>query len=221
MNASEDQQNQVIDIPLDADFLQQSNALAAKNRKLLDDYNMKAFEILGSVGAGKTSLAMQLVDHLKAHRIAVIAGDLTTTIDADRIKEKGAKVIQVNTGRECHLDPAYVLDAMSQFDLAKFDLMFIENVGNLICPADFKLGADKRIVVVSVTEGPYTVLKHPYIFLEADLVVINKIDLAEAMKVNVAKLERELLDLNPNIDIVRTNLTTGEGVEEIIGKLEL
>jgi hydrogenase nickel incorporation protein HypB len=164
---------------------------------------------------------MQLVSSLRRCRIAAIAGDLTTTIDAERIRATGANVVQINTGRECHLDANMVKKAISKLDLDNVDLLLIENVGNLICPADFPLGSHKRIVVISVTEGPYMILKHPFIFVDADVVAINKIDLCREMKVNPDELEQQVLNIKPNITVAKTNCRTGEGIVRVIEALGL
>lgn len=148
-------------------------------------------------------------------------GDLTTTIDSDRIAEHGVEVIQINTGKMCHLDANPVRKALQHIDLESINLLFIENMGNLICPAGFQLGSDKRVVIVSVTEGPYMVVKHPLSFMDADVAVINKMDLAEAMDVDVVKLERDACNINPNIKVLRTNCRSGEGVSKVIEALGL
>ncbi|RKY04397.1 hydrogenase accessory protein HypB [Candidatus Poribacteria bacterium] len=213
---------EILDIELEESLLARNRELAEKNRKLLDEKGVTAIDVMGSIGSGKTTLISQLVRKLKGRRsIAVIAGDLTTTIDADRIGREGVQVVQVNTGKECHLDAHLVGKALEEMDLDAIDLLFIENVGNLICPGEFPLGAHKRLVVVSVTEGPYMVVKHPYIFLDASVAVINKIDLAEAMGVDPAKLEKDVLKINPSARVVRTNALTGEGVDEVIQALEI
>ncbi|HID96382.1 MAG TPA: hydrogenase nickel incorporation protein HypB [Candidatus Latescibacteria bacterium] len=208
---------QIFDIELEEDLLQRNRELALENRKLLDSHGVLAVDIMGSVGSGKTSLIEQMVSCLKArYRIAAIAGDLTTTIDAERIKGRGAEVVEVNTGKECHLDANLVRKAIEELELETIDLLFIENVGNLICPADFPLGSHRRIVVTSVTEGPYMVIKHPHIFAEADAVAINKVDLSQAMGVEPEKLQEDALSINPALRVVRTNCLTGEGVEDVI-----
>ncbi|MBS7626763.1 hydrogenase nickel incorporation protein HypB, partial [Candidatus Bathyarchaeota archaeon] len=151
-----------------------------------------------------------LVEKLnRKYRIAVFNGDLTTTIDSDRVARHGAEVIQINTGKECHLDANLVSKALNFVNLEQLDLIFIENVGNLICPGEFKIGADKRLVVISVTEGPYMILKHPFIFMEADVVVINKLDLAESMGVKYEKLRGDAVSVNPKVKVVGTICRTG------------
>jgi len=214
------EEGEIFDIELEEDLLKKNEELARQNRKILDEYKIVAIDIMGSIGTGKTSLIKNLISHLKEkYEIGVIAGDLTTTIDEDRIKKEGIKVVQVNTGKECHLDANLIKKALKKFDLGALDLLFIENVGNLICPADFPLGSHRRMVVVSVTEGPWMVRKHPYIFSEADVVVINKIDLAEAMKVSPEKLAEDVYKINPAVKVIPANCIAGKGMKEIIQAL--
>ncbi len=211
------EEGEIFDIELEEDLLKKNEELAQRNKRLLDKYKILAVDVMGSIGSGKTSLIKNLASQLKEnYRIGAIAGDLTTTIDADRIKDEGVKVIQVNTGKECHLDANLIGKALKKFDLKALDILFIENVGNLICPADFPLGSHKRIVVISVTEGPWMVIKHPYIFLEADLVAINKIDLTKAMGVSPQKLTEDIYKINPTVKVVQTNCVKGEGIGEIV-----
>lgn len=211
------EEGEIFDIELEEDLLKKNEELAQGNKRLLDKHKILAVDVMGSIGSGKTSLIKNLASQLKEnYRIGAIAGDLTTTIDADRIKDEGVKVIQVNTGKECHLDANLIGKALKKFDLKALDILFIENVGNLICPADFPLGSHKRIVVISVTEGPWMVIKHPYIFLEADLVAINKIDLTKAMGVSPQKLTEDIYKINPTVKVVQTNCVKGEGIGEIV-----
>lgn len=210
------------DIELEESLLRENKALAQKNRELLDQHTIYAIDILGSIGSGKTTLVQQLVKHVqRKYRTAAIAGDLTTTIDADRILKEGAQVVQANTSKECHLDANLVKKALSELDLENLDLLFIENVGNLICPGEFPLGAHQRIVVVSTTEGPYMIVKHPYILMEASVLVINKIDLADVMEVNLHRLKKDALNIKPNIKVVFTNGRSGHGIPELITDLNL
>ena len=211
-----------LDIAPGMDILEVNRQLAQKNKKHLQEHNVKAIDIMGSIGAGKTSLIEQLVQALKnKYRIAVFKGDLTTTIDAERIGRHGVKVVTINTGRECHLDANVVSKAFERISLEDIDLLIIENVGNLICPAEFPLGTEKRVVVVSVTEGPYMVIKHPFTFMTADVMIINKKDLAETMKIDTSQLEKQAKKIKPNIKIAITNALTGEGIEQLIAALEL
>ena len=204
------------------DILEVNKQLAQKNMEHLREHNVKAIDIMGSIGAGKTSLIEKLVQSLKQkYRIAVFKGDLTTTIDAERIGRHGVKVVTINTGLECHLDANVVARAVERINLQDIDLLFIENVGNLICPAEFPLGTEKRVVVVSVTEGPYMVIKHPFTFMTADVMVINKKDLAEIMKVDTEQLKKQVKEIKPDVKVAVTNALSGEGVEELIKALEL
>lgn len=204
------------------DILEVNKKLAQKNMELLREHNVRAIDIMGSIGAGKTSLIEKLVQALKhKYRIAVFKGDLTTTIDAERIGRHGVQVLTINTGRECHLDANVVARAVERISLEDIDLLFIENVGNLICPAEFPLGTEKRVVVVSVTEGPYMVIKHPFTFMNADVTVINKKDLAEIMKIDTEQLKKQVKEIKPDVKVAVTNALSGEGVEELIKALEL
>jgi len=211
-----------IEIEPGMDILEANKKLALKNRELLREHKVKAIDVMGSIGAGKTSLIEKLVQMLKEkYRIAVFKGDLTTTIDAELISRHGVQVVPINTGRECHLDANLVAKAVQRIRLEDIDLLFIENVGNLICPAEFPLGTEKRVVVVSVTEGPYMVVKHPFSFMDADVAVINKKDLAKVMKVDTKKLEMEVKEIKPDVKVVVTNALSGEGIEELVDALEL
>ena len=211
-----------LEIEPGVDILEVNKQLAQKNMKLLREHNVKAIDIMGSIGAGKTSLIEKLVQSLKQkYRIAVFKGDLTTTIDAERIGRHGVQVLTINTGRECHLDANVVARAVERISLEDIDLLFIENVGNLICPAEFPLGTEKRVVVVSVTEGPYMVVKHPFTFMTADVMVINKKDLAEIMKIDTEQLEKQVKEIKPDVKVAVTNALSGEGIEELIKALEL
>jgi len=215
-------EGEVFDIELEESILKANQKLADENKKLLKKHNVMAIDVMGSIGAGKTSLIEKLVKLLKTrYCIAAFKGDLTTTIDAEMIGSHGVEVVAINTGKECHLDANLVKKALQRLDLDAIDLLFIENVGNLICPAEFPLGSEKRVVVVSVTEGPYMVIKHPFIFMDAEVVAINKVDLAEAMDVDLNKLKADVEKVNPEAKVVFTNCRTGEGVDGVVEALGL
>jgi hydrogenase nickel incorporation protein HypB len=212
--------NESFEIELSENMLAANEQAAVENRRFLDSRGIFAVDILGSVGSGKTTLVQQFVRTLRGKlAVASIAGDLATTIDADRIRSAGGEVLQVNTGSLCHLDAAIVSRALSRLDLKDLKLLLIENVGNLICPGEFRLGAHKRLVVVSVTEGPYMVVKHPAVFLDADVVAVNKTDLAGAMEVDPEQLRRDALSLKPGLKVVLTSAKSGQGVDELIRAL--
>jgi hydrogenase nickel incorporation protein HypB len=213
---------EIFDIELEKDLLAKNRKLARENRRILDGSKILAIDIMGSIGSGKTSLIKAILRSLgMGRKIAVIAGDLTTTIDAERIEVEGARVIQVNTGKECHLDANLIHRAIDRMRLDGVKVLFIENVGNLICPGEFPLGAHKRLVVTSVTEGPYMIVKHPYIFSEADVIVLNKIDLMKAMRVNPSQLEKDAKKINPDVPFIKTNALRGIGIPKVIEALGL
>lgn len=214
------EEGEIFDIELDEDILRENQRLARENRELLHKHGVKAIDVMGAIGSGKTSLIEKIVELLRGkYRMAAFKGDLTTTIDAEMIQRHGVRVVAINTGKECHLDANLVRKALQRLNLEEIDLLFIENVGNLICPAEFPLGSEKRVVVVSVTEGPYMVMKHPFIFMDADVAVINKIDLADLMDVNVEQLEEDAKRINPNVKVVATNCRSGEGVKRVVEAL--
>jgi hydrogenase nickel incorporation protein HypB len=213
---------EIFDIELEKDLLAKNRNLAKENKRRFDRSDILAIDIMGSIGSGKTSLIKAILKRLRmGEAVAVIAGDLTTTIDAQRIEEEGARVIQVNTGKECHLDAHLIRQAIRRMDLNGVKILFIENVGNLICPGEFPLGAHRRLVVTSVTEGPYTIVKHPYIFKEADVMVLNKIDLAKAMKVSPSQLEKDAQKVNPQAVFIKTDALKGTGITQVIHALGL
>jgi hydrogenase nickel incorporation protein HypB len=215
-------EGEVFDVELEIDILRENQRLANENKSRLNSKGVHAIDVMGSVGSGKTSLIKAMVSQLKKNlRIAVIEGDVTTTIDSDLISSEGVPTVQVNTGKECHLDANLIRKALDKIPLDRLDLIFIENVGNLICPAEFPMGSDRRLVVISVTEGPYMVVKHPMMFLDAQVVAINKIDVAGAMGVDPNKLSADVARLNPKAATVHTSCRTGIGVNEVIRKLGL
>jgi hydrogenase nickel incorporation protein HypB len=215
-------EGEVFDVELELDILKENQRLAVENEQRLSKNGIIAIDVMGSVGSGKTSLIKTMIQRLKTDlRIAVIEGDVTTTIDADLIASEGVPTVQVNTGKECHLDANLIRKALDRMPLNRLDLIFIENVGNLICPAEFPLGSKKRLVVISVTEGPYMVMKHPMMFLGADVVAVNKIELAKAMDVSPARLMADVIKLNPKAKTVGTSCKNGEGVDEVVKELGL
>ena len=211
-------------IELNDDLLANNEDLARQNSELLNKHNIKTFDIVGAIGAGKTLILEKVVERLsKTHKIMVINGDVTTRIDADRIEKHGAKCIQINTGRECALNAYHIFNVIRKFDISGYDLLFIENVGNLICPSDFILGTDfTRIVIVSVTEGEHVVRKHPLLFKISNVAVINKVDLLPHLDdVDIERMKADALEINPNIKLFITSAKTGQGLEpflEIFGK---
>jgi hydrogenase nickel incorporation protein HypB len=211
---------EIYDIELEHNLLEANAKIARENRELLDRHGITAIDFMGAIGSGKTTLITRLVEKLKPKLgVAVFNGDATTSTDQDQIARQGAPVVQIATVNGCHLDANLVTKALKKIDLAQVSLIFIENIGNLICPAEFPLGSKARVVVVSVTEGPYMVKKHPHMFLGAQIVVINKTDLAEAMGVSVKELTRDVHTLKPDIKVIATSCKSGAGVDEVAAAL--
>ena len=204
-------------IDLNEDLIENNDRLAEENNQLLREKNIRAFDFVGAIGAGKTAIIETVVERLtNDYRILVINGDVATRIDADRIEKHGAQTIQVNTGRECALNSYHISQVLNNYDLDEVDVLFIENVGNLICPSDFILGTEKRIVIVSITEGPWVIRKHPMLFKFSDIAVINKIDLNDVIDVNVEEMIKDAKEINPNLTILSTSATTGENISKLI-----
>jgi hydrogenase nickel incorporation protein HypB len=212
--------DEIYDIELEHSLLEANAKLASENRSLLDRHGIVAIDVMGAIGSGKTTLIGRLVEKLKGRRhVAVFNGDATTSTDTDLIAGQDVPVVQIATVNGCHLDANLVGKALRKTDLAKLQLILIENIGNLICPAEFPLGSKARLVVVSVTEGQYMVRKHPHMFLGANLVVINKIDLASAMEVNVNDLTADVHKLKPDIKVIPTSCKNGVGLDELMTAL--
>lgn len=205
----------IASIEVEQDIIQANDKLASENRKKFEEKDIFAVDLVGAVGSGKTSLLETLIDKMD-DKIGVIAGDILSKFDAKRIENKNVPVKGLNTGKECHLDAHLVEHALPDIPLDDISILFIENVGNLICPADFNLGAHVRTVIISVTEGDDTAEKHPMIFKGADMAIINKVDLAEAVGADADKMVEDVKTINPDIPVVKCSLKTGEGVDEII-----
>ncbi len=220
MNDSEGRKTVTVDIR--KDLFGANEQAAMLNAELFKKHGIKAIDIMGSVGTGKTQLIEALCDRLgRGRRILMIAGDLATRIDADRVASHGVDTVQINTGTACHLDARMVRVALDDVDLSKYEVVFIENVGNLICPAGYSLGVSKKVVVLSVTEGPYMVRKHPLTIKRSDMVVINKIDLAEALEFDVDRLLEDIREVDANLPVFRVSAKTGEGIDSFISALGL
>jgi hydrogenase nickel incorporation protein HypB len=207
--------DETCEVVLEHDLFDANAKIARENRALLEKNNAAAIDFMGAIGSGKTTLITQLVEKLKSKiGVAVLNGDPTTTDDYDAIAGQDVSVVQIATNG-CHLDAPLVKKGLKKIDLTKTALVFVENVGNLICPAEFPLGSKARVVVISVTEGPYMVRKHPHMFLGADLVVINKIDLADVMGVSVENLIADVHTLKPGLKVIGTSCKSGTGVDEV------
>ena len=211
--------HKIAEIEVQHNIMKANKKLAGKNLNLLEENNVFGIDFVGAIGSGKTSLIEELIQKMEGS-IGVIAGDVISKFDADRFKKYDIPVVGLNTGKECHLDAHLVEHVLNDLPLANLDYLFIENVGNLICPVDFDLGSHMRIVVVSVSEGDDTVEKHPFIFQSADLVVINKVDIANAVGADEDKMILDAKKINPDIEVIKTSLKEGIGLDEIIFAIE-
>ncbi len=212
--------DRTIKIDIKKDLFGANEDAAKLNAELFKKHGIFSVDIMGSVGSGKTQLIEALCERLSnKHRILMLAGDLATTIDADRVSSHGVDTIQINTGTACHLDARMIKVSLKETDLSRYNLVFIENVGNLICPAGYPLGVDKKVVVVSITEGPYMIRKHPLTIKRADMVVVNKIDLAEAIGFDVDALVADVREVDAKIPVLTVSAKTGEGIDRLISEL--
>jgi hydrogenase nickel incorporation protein HypB len=201
-------------ISVEQDILQENNLLAQRNRGFFEGRNILSLNLVSSPGSGKTTLLERTLTDLKGQlEFAVIEGDQQTANDADRIHATGTKVTQINTGKGCHLDAHMVLHAVQGMKLKPDSVLFIENVGNLVCPAMFDLGESERVVVISVTEGDDKPLKYPDMFHSSTICIINKIDLLPYVNFKVEKAKEYARKINPNLEIIEVSCTSGEGLE--------
>jgi len=192
----------------------ENDRVAEKNRKVFADAGVFVVNIISSPGSGKTTLLEATLDRLAGRmNVVVIEGDVSTQRDMDRVRARGASGVQINTGGGCHLSSAMIADVLGGLDLESAELVFIENVGNLICPSTYDLGEDVRMVLLSTTEGDDKPMKYPAIFHEASLAVLNKIDLLPHLTYDVDRVEREIRVLNPDAEILKLSAMTGEGME--------
>jgi hydrogenase nickel incorporation protein HypB len=197
--------------------LEANDTIASRNRALLDKHKVFAINIMSAPGAGKTSLILQTLTRLKSRlNIAVIEGDVASTVDAEKVQSKAKAVVQINTRNmpeSCSLMAAMIESALKDMPLDNIDLILIENVGNLICPAEFTLGEHKRVVISSLPEGDDKPIKYPLIFVDANAVIINKMDLLAHVDFDIAAFRRSITGLNPKVEVFELSCKTGEGVE--------
>lgn len=201
-------------IEIETGILSKNDAIAATNRRVLRALGAFAVNLVSSPGSGKTTLLCETIRRLGSHPLAVIEGDQQTSNDADRIRATGAEAVQVNTGKGCHLDADMVARAMDALPLAPGGFLFIENVGNLVCPAAFDLGEDAKVAILSVTEGEDKPLKYPDMFTAARIALVNKVDLAPHCDTDLDLIETNLRRVNPMIEVIRVSARTGEGMED-------
>ena len=201
-------------VQVEQDILGKNNEYAAANRRWFGERGILALNLVSSPGSGKTTLLTRTIDDLKSELdLSVIEGDQQTANDAERIRETGARALQINTGKGCHLDAHMIGHAIDSLQPEAGGVLFIENVGNLVCPAAFDLGEAHKVVILSVTEGEDKPVKYPDMFHAADLVLLNKIDLLPYLQFDVDKCIGYARRVNPGIKVLQVSATTGEGME--------
>ena len=210
--------HKIADISVEADILACNKKIGEDNLNRLHSKGITSVDFMGAIGSGKTLLITKLAVLMKekGFKPAVIAGDLVGQDDYDRFTAAGIPALNLNTGKECHLDAHMVDHALDDLDLDSIDFLFIENVGNLVCPADFPLGTDKRVVVISVTEGDDMVRKQPMIFSSSDITVLNKMDIAPYMDIDISLLDKDYATVTGGKKLIKTCAKTNEGLEELL-----
>lgn len=202
------------------DILEANDRIAIVNRKVFDEHQNLVINLMSSPGAGKTTLLERTSEALMGKfRLGVIAGDIETTRDSERLQKYQLPVVQLTTGTACHLDANMIASALPHLDLSQIDILFIENVGNLVCPAEFKVGEDFKVMILSVTEGDEKPLKYPLMFRESVLLLINKIDLLQHTNFNLEEAKANARRVNPDLEIMDICGTTGQGIEAWISWL--
>jgi len=209
-----------VEIKVVKDILNANEQIARVNRQLFDGNHVFAVNLMSSPGAGKTSLILQTINWLKGKtRLGVIEGDISSSLDAELIAKEGVRVVQINTGGECHLDANMTSTALGNVPLKDIELLLIENVGNLICPAEFALGEHRKVLISSIPEGDDKPFKYPLMFHQADAVLINKIDLLPYIKFDTDTFSQAIRGINQTVEIFSISCTTGEGIEQWVSWL--
>ncbi|BAF60190.1 MAG: hydrogenase nickel incorporation protein HypB [Pelotomaculum sp.] len=202
-------------VKLISDFLDANSILAGQNRRLLNELGVFCVNLMGAPGSGKTAILERTIDRLgKRYKIAVIGGDIYTDRDAGRIAKKGVQVIQINTRGASHLEAGMIFKAMQELELEGVDVLFIENVGNLVCPAEFDLGEDIKVMTASVAGGHDKPAKYPLMYSECRAVILNKIDLLPYTDFDMGRFISDVRKLNPNVQFFSISARSGEGIEE-------
>ncbi|MGM0381086.1 MAG: hydrogenase nickel incorporation protein HypB [bacterium] len=206
-------------VEINSKVLKANEEAAGENRKIFAGANLKGvFNLIGSPGAGKTSVLEQVVPHLET--IGLIEGDIATSRDAQRVAKLGARTVQINTSGACHLDARMVSEVFPDFSLEGIEYLFIENVGNLVCPTGYDLGEDHKIVVISLPEGEDKAAKYPAIFRKSSLCVLNKVDLAAACEIDIERMKGDIRSVNPDLKIQEVSCKTGEGINELVERFK-
>lgn len=211
--------HQTFDAALEINLLHANQTGADHNREHFDEWGITCLNLMSSPGAGKTVLLEKTLEALQHQlQMAVIEGDMTTELDADRLRQYGVPVIAINTGRSCHLDSRMVAGGIHQlkenYDPQQLDLVFVENVGNLVCPAEFEVGEHAKVALLSITEGEDKPFKYPIMFQEADCLLVTKLDLAPYLEIDLKRLENNVRSMNPSVKIIFLSAKTGEGLND-------
>lgn len=202
-------------ISIARNILEANDRLAQQNRDLFDENDLLVINLMSAPGAGKTSLLEKTIEALKDQMmIGVIEGDIQTSHDAERIAKKGMPVVQINTDGACHLDGNMIRDTFGEFNFKEMDFLVVENVGNLVCPAEFKMGEDFKVMILSVTEGDDKPSKYPLMFHESKVLLINKVDLLPYVDCSLEKIKEDSLKINRDLTIFPVSCKTGEGLEK-------
>jgi len=204
----------LVKVTIAQNILAANDTIAGEIQQNLSARGIRTLNIMSSPGAGKTTLLERTIERLHGRlSIGVIEGDVETTADAERIEAAGAQTVQINTRGACHLEAHMIRDALAQIELASLDLLVIENIGNLVCPAAWNLGEDTRVVVVSTTEGDDKPAKYPQMFAASEVMVVNKLDLLPYVDYDLQKVKRQALAINPHLRIFELSCRTGEGLD--------
>jgi hydrogenase nickel incorporation protein HypB len=208
-------------LTIERKVLEKNDQVAARNRELLKAHGIRSYNLVSSPGAGKTSLLEKILEHFAGSvPVAVIEGDVQTDLDAQRVAKYGIPAVQIVTAGGCHLEANLVHDALLQLPLSTLRILIIENVGNLVCPSNYDLGEDMKIVVSSTTEGDDKPLKYPAMFRNASVLVINKIDLVPYVNSKPDVLRAHALQINPGLKVFETSCTTGQGIPDLCSWLQ-
>jgi len=196
-------------------ILDANSRIARENRKLFDDHNLTVINLMSSPGAGRTTLLEQMGTHFAGQmKTGVIEGDIQTTLDAERVAAAGLQAVQIETDGACHLDANMIQNALENLDLATLDLLIVENVGNLVCPAEFNVGENLKVMMLSVTEGDDKPYKYPLMFRESQVLLISKVDLLPHLRCDIEKIKEAARSINPDLIIFEISAYTGQGLDD-------
>lgn len=210
-----------MDIKVIKQVIEDSTDCSNDIKDILRSKNVYLINVMGSPGTGKTSVIIELINSLKSrYNIAVVEGDIAGKVDAEKIDALGISVVQLNTEGACHIEPLSIKNILQYFDLNEIDIIFVENVGNLVCPAEYDIGADIKLAILSVPEGDDKIEKYPLLFTEADITVLNKYDMLQYFEFDHNKVEENIIALNPISNIFRVSTRTKEGIAELSKTLE-